>query len=541
MQVLFSRHVSRGSNHSHRRQVSIVASLMLCALSPIYAAGYPDWMGTSVTTGTYLSDLTIPGTHDSAALKDGSAPEGTAKAQNVSLAEQLNLGVRYLDIRLNFLPDHGDRKLLPGYNGWSDLYTYHGLIQQTMSAEDVLKTIKTFLDAHPKETVLMSVKYEAQVIPDNQEFQKSFEKLMTSSAYKSYFYQGNTVPQYGADTRKKIVLIRRYPNTSAHSSAATLGIDGTNWPNNSSHAADNKTLKLWVEDAYGYECSGKLSCSLEDADTLKLRDKKWIAVSAGLDRALKYEGDFDRQRQLNIVFASATVTPSINPVPTKGSIPFFSAYINPKVKRYADTHRGRAGVVVLDRADQDTVRSLIVMNNQRPFEVGTSSTKSGSATIEQTQRQVKFTLTSGATVNVGGQAVGRPGTALGAFDETSIFVVGADRGLWTAWQSDPLKSPTKFTGWVSLGGQLSSNPVAVRNCSKVMEVFARGMDDAIWTTRQKTAGGTWAGWTSIGGIARGRPMAEMNNCNVKVSVIGADGQSWSKTRTGTIWSAWVKN
>lgn len=48
-----------------------------------------------------LSEMTIPGTHDSGTYTLGDGPvDSAAKCQTQSIAEQLNNGIRYLDIRL---------------------------------------------------------------------------------------------------------------------------------------------------------------------------------------------------------------------------------------------------------------------------------------------------------------------------------------------------------------------------------------------------------------------------------------------------------
>src|SRR5688500_16988143 len=55
-----------------------------------------NWMG-SLPDATNVAQLSIPGTHDSGARTEPVG--GTAKCQNLSIADQLTAGVRYLDIR----------------------------------------------------------------------------------------------------------------------------------------------------------------------------------------------------------------------------------------------------------------------------------------------------------------------------------------------------------------------------------------------------------------------------------------------------------
>lgn len=69
--------------------------------------------------------------------------------QDKSVTDQLNMGVRYLDVRVCT-------------NGKSDeFYTYHGLLGQTI--ESLLKEVKEFLDGHEKEVVLLDFNHFCQV------------------------------------------------------------------------------------------------------------------------------------------------------------------------------------------------------------------------------------------------------------------------------------------------------------------------------------------------------------------------------------------
>ncbi|KAL7891365.1 hypothetical protein AOLI_G00008410 [Acnodon oligacanthus] len=68
-----------------------------------------------------------------------------AITQERSVREQLDCGVRYCDLRIAHRPNDSS----------SDLYFYHG-VYTTVTVEAVLKEIKAWLDAHPKEIVILS-------------------------------------------------------------------------------------------------------------------------------------------------------------------------------------------------------------------------------------------------------------------------------------------------------------------------------------------------------------------------------------------------
>lgn len=80
-----------------------------------------DWM-SALSDSLSLASLSIPGTHESCARFEPLA--GSARCQTLSLSEQLEAGVRYLDIRCRRVD-----------NSFS---IYHGMVSQNMTFEDVL-------------------------------------------------------------------------------------------------------------------------------------------------------------------------------------------------------------------------------------------------------------------------------------------------------------------------------------------------------------------------------------------------------------------
>ena len=84
-----------------------------------------SWWMYYVNDSTSLANLTIPGSHDSGALYEPVA--GTAICQNLSIREQLDIGVRYLDIRLR---QYGNA-----------LVVHHGSVYQHQNFDDVLTQV----------------------------------------------------------------------------------------------------------------------------------------------------------------------------------------------------------------------------------------------------------------------------------------------------------------------------------------------------------------------------------------------------------------
>ena len=145
-----------------------------------------NWMA-GIRGDAYLNDFNIPYTHD-AAMKDyiyhwGTQSSGNffgqgsyAKTQYLYIPQQLEAGVRILDLRLNNRYETRDWLLGEYYqkDDGENLYLCHGKNSSggTFWAEDsdgdwvtferVLKYVKDFLTKHPTETVILELSIETQ-------------------------------------------------------------------------------------------------------------------------------------------------------------------------------------------------------------------------------------------------------------------------------------------------------------------------------------------------------------------------------------------
>lgn len=112
----------------------------------------------SIDGEKFLHELSIPGTHDTGALIE-TVPR-TAKCQNLTIEEQLQAGVRFLDIRCRHI---GDAFVI-----------HHGPVYQELNFTDVLQSVANFLQANPSETVIMSVKEEYTPEGNTRSFAETF-------------------------------------------------------------------------------------------------------------------------------------------------------------------------------------------------------------------------------------------------------------------------------------------------------------------------------------------------------------------------------
>jgi peroxiredoxin len=118
-----------------------------------------------------------------------------------------------------------------------------------------------------------------------------------------------------------------------------------------------------------------------------------------------------------------------------------------------------------------------------------------------------------------------------------LFVQGTDQALW--WKH--YQSGSGWSSWQSLGGTLTSSPAATSPGSGLIDVFVRGSDGAIWEKTTTNGGGSWSGWTSLGGqipTGTGPAACSWGSGRLDLFVQGTDGALWHKSYTGTSWSGW---
>ena len=103
-----------------------------------------DWMA-ALPGELPISELSIPGTHDSGAYLTGGV---AVETQQMDIGAQLDAGIRYLDLRIGKTPA-------------CPLHMFHGATCQLgLKWEDVVDDIVAFLAAHPGETVIARVRKE---------------------------------------------------------------------------------------------------------------------------------------------------------------------------------------------------------------------------------------------------------------------------------------------------------------------------------------------------------------------------------------------
>lgn len=196
--------------------VLLVLSLAPCAVWGACYRGYrsafsfdaglarrPDWMA-SIPDHVPLSELSIPGTHDTMTYAIGSEH---LECQNWNLSVQLDAGLRYFDIRARLQDDQLQIYHADGYTGFSFV--------------DVLLAMFEFLDANPSEAIVMRLKQEGPPIgrKNTISFEDAFnlyrqkDPLTSTGAVDHLFAYNRTAPLPTlGQVRSRIFLLQQFPD-----------------------------------------------------------------------------------------------------------------------------------------------------------------------------------------------------------------------------------------------------------------------------------------------------------------------------------------
>lgn len=301
--------MERDSNENSLASLAKVSSR--ASLAPIEMNSWMSGLQDNIS----ISKISIPGTHDSGARVDAPVVSGTAKTQDLSIAEQLNAGVRFLDIRCRHI---------------DNAFTiHHGAIYQNLNFDDVLNACYAFLNSHPSETIIMSVKEEYDASNTTRSFEQTFDSYVQKNPSK--WDLGANIPTLGA-VRGKIKLLRRF------SSGTTKGINASPWADNTTFDINNSGVQLKVQDYY----------------KVTNNDDKWNGISSLLNEAKN-----DTNGKLFVNFTSG-YKPGIFGIP---NIPTVSNNINPRLKTFFQSNtKGTFGIMPIDFVNAE-LSQLIVNTN----------------------------------------------------------------------------------------------------------------------------------------------------------------------------------
>ena len=258
--------------------------MTLCLVPCMATRDLSNWM-TSLDDSTQLSELNIPGTHNTLAFYGGLSIE----CQSKSLIEQYNMGIRFVEIRCRRYED--------------SLPIHHGIkFQKQFFTADAVNPTVAWLKEHPGETILMLVQQESyKPIKGTRDFS---DMVKGSLDYAGANYI-TTLPKTIGEARGKIIIFRK------------------DWPSDEpTFGTDMRSLRVhndWQDHT---------------------KTSKWENVKNFLD---KVRTTYPRS---SLCFTYASGYTTFLKIPNPGSM---AKYVNPKLKEYCEEHQQeRLGIVVVD-------------------------------------------------------------------------------------------------------------------------------------------------------------------------------------------------
>jgi 1-phosphatidylinositol phosphodiesterase len=314
-----------------------------------------SWMGR-LKNEIPLSALSIPGTHNSP-THHMALP--SVRCQAVSVKEQLNNGVRFLDIRVQ--PESADDASKEG------LVLVHSAFPVSLTGtkyfRDLINTVYCFLDANPTETIIISLKREGIGKATDQHL----SRIVKAHYANERWFTQDRIPTLG-EARSKIVLIRRFAldeSLKGENSGKGWAIDAESWPDN---CADGicSSGEIRVQDFYEVSESENINKKITFSTDQLARSAQAVCPLLGdMDAA----GEEEVKQPFFMNFLSASNFWRANCWPDR-----IAAKVNPCIiEHLCRNHNeavgkgdGSTGIVVCDwvgnNGDWDLVRCIVGMN-----------------------------------------------------------------------------------------------------------------------------------------------------------------------------------
>ena len=286
----------------------IVILITKIALTPINKNYDPiAWM-KNIDDSVLINDLSIPGTHDSGAMH--SIFDVAGKCQEMNIQNQLNIGVRFLDIRLQLVKD--------------ELQVVHSFVKQDLDFVSVLEDINEFITSYNSEFLIVSIKKDNDSVKSTVDFSdKVLEEL---GKYQNIVL--DTLPSTVKEARGKIYILNRFTSEN-------IGImASSNWKDSTSFELGN----LYVQDNY----------SIDDIN-IKLEDIKKT-----------FELSVNDQSHLYLNYTSCYLN-GVFP-PTYAGTP--ARKINKWLNDYLDEN-AIEGIVIMDFVTKDLVQKVYEVNYEK--------------------------------------------------------------------------------------------------------------------------------------------------------------------------------
>lgn len=266
-----------------------------------------DWM-SKVGDDVNILDLSIPGTHDSGAQH--SIADVAGKCQDLSISSQLEIGVRFLDIRLQLVND--------------EFRVVHSFVDQDLKFETVVKDLYSFIKNYSSEFLIISIKEDNSSVNSTISFDQALIKAL--KPYEDVFMLNESkLPKTLGDARSKIYILSRF--------SGDIGIPAYfGWNDDDSFELDD----LYIQDNY----------NISD-----IEEKKTDILNT-----IKYANH--NPNKLVINFTSCYLDPGFPPTYAGTT----ALAINPWLKEEISKNNDKLGIMLIDFIDEELSKAIYMRN-----------------------------------------------------------------------------------------------------------------------------------------------------------------------------------
>ena len=232
-----------------------------------------NWM-KDINDENEVLKLNLIGTHD--CVTQYIQFSHISKCQDRNIYEQLLLGIRALDIRVE---SRGDR--LKMVHGVAKAFNKKSHFSSQMDMADVLNHCYRFLDENKSETIIFQFKNDSR-----KEMEKCFDLMLNNYIKKNpeKWFLENRSPKLG-EVRGKIIFIRRCAmDTTKGYNINETGIDFSNWVEQDTAVPEALTLNTSGE----YE----IEFIIQDRFKYKPEPRWYECIKPFLDSMGKFDGKY---------------------------------------------------------------------------------------------------------------------------------------------------------------------------------------------------------------------------------------------------------
>lgn len=288
--------------------IIIIVAISFFAMVPIAKTNKAKpWM-KNLSDNTLISEMIIPGTHDSGAMH--SLFDVSGKCQDMKISDQLKIGVRFLDIRLQLLNN--------------ELVVVHSFVDQNLKFSKVLNVVDSFLKENSSEFIIMSIKEDNTAKNSNIDFT---EEVLNQLSKYEIFNLENNLPKILGEARGKAYILNRF-------SSKEVGIPAYyGWQDSTTFEINN----LYIQDNYSV-----------DSFEIKKED---------IEKTFEYSKLNKDKIILN--FTSCYLNNAFPPT-YAGSI---AKPINQYIIDYMNNNDNLSGIIIIDFVTEELVEKVYMENN----------------------------------------------------------------------------------------------------------------------------------------------------------------------------------